>query len=699
MTKKIFTLIIFFLFPIIAFAQEPADSLKSTTLSELVVEGDSQFTDASTTTYIVGKNPKKHAANGMQLLQMMAIPQLQVNPISKSVKAINGEDVAFFINGLPASQSDVDYLYCKDAIKVEYIVGSTDPRFLGNRNVVNFVMQKYEYGGYTRLDGEASGFKEWFYDGAVYSKFSYKKMTFDFNGTGNYFDVKRSANSFKEEYLLKDADGQDYWAIRKYDYKYGDSRYEKFELPLSFRATYENDKMVIRNSIGYSYTDTPNNWVNGNLDISSDFTRTVPFMSSNPSKFHALKWDGYYLFYLPKGYSLVVTPGFEFNNYKSTNDYSSGKTDFTDINNDIRQKIYSGTMNFAAKKMFGNGHNFSLNYASNILGYQTKYEGSTNYSADPIRFNESLKLNYDYNISKWSFITQVGLGHNYQNNLDGKHNWISPLVYGRLSYSPKGNHQISLTANYSHVPPRVSSPGLLIHINEFLYQKGSELKPYDYFNVGLNWWSRLNSWFTLNLSANYENTLNATKMNYTPFDDGKALLMQSVSDGTMQNFNINAFATFNLLNGKLSFMLCPQFDLWKSTGLNAFTKSACNSRIYASYYMGRFHVQAVYSSPGKTYSVNNTLQRIPNVFMIAGGWMSNGWMVQLSVKNPFCNTRYFDVTTVRVPCYKSWSKSINDTFYNAITLNVNYIFRYGKKVNEHDEVKAGIQAKTILERY
>lgn len=240
-----------------AYSQEPNDSLKSTTLIELVVEGDSQFTDANTTTYIVGKNPKNHAGNGLQLLQMMAIPQLQINPISKSVKAANGEEVAFFINGLPASQADVDYLYCKDAIKVEYIVGSTDPRFLGNRNVVNFIMQKYEYGGYTRLDANVEGFKEWMYDGAVYSKFSYKKMTFDFNGMGSYFDTNRSGNSFNQEYLLKDDSGRDYWAIRAYDYKYGDSRYEKFNLPLSLRATYETDKIVIRNSIGYSYEDIP----------------------------------------------------------------------------------------------------------------------------------------------------------------------------------------------------------------------------------------------------------------------------------------------------------------------------------------------------------------------------------------------------------------------------------------------------------
>ncbi len=36
----------------------------------------------------------------------------------------------------------------KDVKKVEYYTSPSDPRFQGKENVINFIMQKYDYGSY-----------------------------------------------------------------------------------------------------------------------------------------------------------------------------------------------------------------------------------------------------------------------------------------------------------------------------------------------------------------------------------------------------------------------------------------------------------------------------------------------------------------------------------------------------------------------
>ena len=82
---------------------ENADTVKSDTLNEVVVNAELQRTSTNVTTYIPTVKIKKSSQDASDLLLQMAIPQLAVNPISKAVTTPTGQNVAICNNKSDAS--------------------------------------------------------------------------------------------------------------------------------------------------------------------------------------------------------------------------------------------------------------------------------------------------------------------------------------------------------------------------------------------------------------------------------------------------------------------------------------------------------------------------------------------------------------------------------------------------------------------
>ncbi len=89
-----------------AIAQEPAGSIKTQELDEVVVEARNQRINVDVSTYIPASNQKNAAQNAVSLLVHMAIPQIKVDPVNLAVKNAQGHDVALFIDFLPATKED-----------------------------------------------------------------------------------------------------------------------------------------------------------------------------------------------------------------------------------------------------------------------------------------------------------------------------------------------------------------------------------------------------------------------------------------------------------------------------------------------------------------------------------------------------------------------------------------------------------------
>lgn len=126
------------------------DTISTVKIKEVVVKAQMHRTDASSSTYIPTVKQRTSAQNAIDLLKQLAIPQISINLMDNSVTTPSGQNVAIYINYIPASEEEMEGLSTSDVRRVEYLDFPTDPRFQGNEHVVNFIVQKYEYGGYTK---------------------------------------------------------------------------------------------------------------------------------------------------------------------------------------------------------------------------------------------------------------------------------------------------------------------------------------------------------------------------------------------------------------------------------------------------------------------------------------------------------------------------------------------------------------------
>ncbi len=108
----------------------------------------------------------------------MNIPDVIVNPITKEATSAGGETISMFIDFLPASAQQIREIRPQDIERIDIIHSPDDPRFQNARVVANYIMKKYLYGGYTKVDGTQK-FMPYYGNYGLYSKFSYKKMTYD----------------------------------------------------------------------------------------------------------------------------------------------------------------------------------------------------------------------------------------------------------------------------------------------------------------------------------------------------------------------------------------------------------------------------------------------------------------------------------------------------------------------------------------
>lgn len=165
--------------PVSATAAEQNDSTAKQ-LQEVVVEGQNTYTTRHGVTYVTNRNQRNGAANAYDLLGRLGMTEIQVDPRTNEVTTNSGQPVDYFVNGQPAKPGEVEGLWPAEIRKVEYLEAPSDPRFMGKQYVINYIVDVYKYGGYTRL-----------------STMQYSR--FPFSGYNNYENV----------YLLQDGVQED----------------------------------------------------------------------------------------------------------------------------------------------------------------------------------------------------------------------------------------------------------------------------------------------------------------------------------------------------------------------------------------------------------------------------------------------------------------------------------------------------------
>lgn len=386
---------------------ENTDSIEDQKLDEIVVEAALQKTDDKKSVYFPTAKQKSASQTGADLLDQMSIPQLKIS-LGGNIETNSGKKVAVFIDYIPATDNDLKAMRMSDVKRVEYYEYPSDPRLQGNQFVVNYIMAKYEYGGYVKGFGHANliHYSEQLLGNV---RFQYKKMTYDLMGYCWGHNSKRYGAELTETYRLPQEDG----TVKVFD-RYSNttsSKESRQQYFATFKAAYNSDKIQASTQINGSINRKPRSDRSGIVYYSTDDFPVSNYSSTLNNKSQFLSYNGYYFFALPKGNSITFTPMYMFSHTEQSTSYL--EEGFSPILNGAKDNTNQLKADLKFNHDFGKAGNLLCLIRGTYEYNRTRYSGSAT-SYDRAK-SSRVGIGTTYNVSVGNFYGSTGFGWDWDN--------------------------------------------------------------------------------------------------------------------------------------------------------------------------------------------------------------------------------------------------------------------------------------------
>lgn len=679
-----------FTFPLMMMAAMPctaaldADSTLSKTLDEVVVEARAQNATAVSTTYLPSRRVKDSSQDAIDLLQRMSIPQISINPVSNEVSTISGQEVSVFINYLLATPEDIKGLRTGDVRKVEYLDFPDDPRFRGVPHAVNIIVAEYEYGGYTKLFDKQYVGGTFTNDASVYSKFSYKKMTYDVFAETDYVNSSHVGSSETAVYRLSNGT-----ATR--DMTYGSSEFSYLDLPVSLRASYNSEKVQVVNTLGFRLFDRFDNTRRGMISMSDVPSGSYSYCNVAPGINRTVSWSGQYYFSLRDKLSMAFYPTASYSHNTSVRRYHTDIPESSPINNDAGEDAWSLRLNAQlARKLDGHNSVKAILLGGSEINH-VRYIGDSPYVTDFSNSYCSASAGYTLSLDRLNGTADAGVLCEFQRTNGQAYNDCYPFGHLSVNYSPDNKNQMSLWFQYATNSPDVSerSPNV-IQTDELMYQTGAPgLENSRHVTVDVDYTFLPSNRFSATVFAGYFGNYDRSVAVYDLYDGGKALLRTYRNDGDYTVGKIGASATLKLLSNSLVLNVSPRWYHYKSSGYIDAYKAPFEIQFYGAWYVGNFSFSGFYMNRTHRFDSQTgayTTER--SYYHLAAGWSHKAWNVQAMALN-FGRYGYDGSwSTLDSPLYSRRSVGYTANYRACFVISATYTFGYGKKLRRDDEVGA-----------
>lgn len=686
------------------YKNSPAQSMGEITMHQLPVQlasisitSDQTILATDKNIYIPSNRQKNASRNATDLLRRMAIPQLIINPGEDAVKDVFGNSVPLYINYHTAEPDELQGMRITDVRKVEYIEFPTDPRFKGEQKVINFIVQEYEYGGYTKADESFTTLNGIYNNSTVFSRFTFKKMTYDlFCGSTNQDSHHNGVNTTGEYNLEKN--GEPFIVNRKETFESAHNRSDQY--PLTFRASYNTEKFSARNTLSLTHVSEPEQFMSGTLDVDAYPDNNYTYTRSSPRKHNTIYYHSNLWGLIRKNMSFDITPSF-LHTHRNNISYYHSSLIGNSICNQITENAYNWGIQASGRLMIEKEHQFTLFLGGGQNINRLTYRGSNNMKDSYYVSNASVSINYRYQTKKISLWTNIGfvVNHTSMNHIPVK--GIYPNISANMSLKLSRKSQLQVYMNYgSRTPGIIMKANDTIQSNEFMYFTANPyLKNYRNLtsNIAYNWFH--SNALSVAVFGGFNRDFDRVATIYLPYRNGMAILRNFVNDGNYTNGYIGAGINYKLLDNNL--------QLYANITQNARHTSGCyDSSLYsfrvqlqAVYYWKNFNILASWGSPDKKLTENsNIIIRWRNFHMISLGWGNGIWTVNVAAKNIFNRGWRSETWTRNTPLYAEYQTYYNPSAHSSINISASYTIGYGRKVRRGDEVRGhGAAPSAILE--
>lgn len=684
------------LIPIASLAQsEVLDTITAQELNEVVVEARMQRTSSSSSTYIPLARQKNSATDAISLLSQMAIPQLEVQPGNFNVKTLSGQNVSIYINYVAATEQDLTGLCPNDVKKVEFLLYPQDPRFKGAQYVVNFTVQKYEWGGYTKITGN-----KWFgvnrTEGSVYSKFAYKSMTFDLFADEKYLTDRHNGTQSVETFHFPNLFGDGERTIERATTPLSSS-YRDNSNDIAFRAMYSSRKVQIANKLSLNITSIPRNNLESQLSYKDDFlpSSEASTIASNHNWGLTYDFEAYASF--TEKLALNVEGLYQYGHNKQNSLYTE---DNISIVNDAREDNHQVRViptlvwnpnqhNSVMPLVAGEYYRSSIDYLGSSPSQQ-KYDvwglvGGIRYTFIQPKWTAGTLFTWVYAKTD---LTGTTITDNYpQGNIFG-------------TFSPNDKNQFEFTWAFGkEIPSNYQKSPNMLQQDELMWYSGNpDLNNFWEHHISLQYlWLPNNKW-QLAADTYYYTERDRVVTLYSPVAPNGTMLRKYINGGNYDVTMIGLSGTAKFLGGKLIAKVRPQYWHRSISGEYSLSLNEITCSAQLTWYFGNFYLFGWYMTPS-TYIPDESGMKshTPSSYQIQLGWGKGAWRLSATAHNFLRSSWETSGQELYGKNYSFDRHEYGTSDHMRFQFSATYTFGYGKKVQRGDEVSgSGANSSAIL---
>lgn len=648
-------------------------------LESLTVEGRNAILYSDKSVYLPTSKQKNSAQNAEDLIHRMAIPQLRQGD---EIKTVSGQPVEIFIDYIPATTDELAGMRTVDVKRIEYYEYPNDPRFQGKVHVLNFIMQKYQYGGYV---------KGLYYDNFVtsrqfngYAKLQYKKMTFDWAaGVFDMHDRKGYENTV-ETFRLPQEDGYVKEFQRKSEVDYYKNR--RKALWTSLKGLYQSEKVVISTMITADIDRTPKQITEGKVTYTPEDYKSSDYTSILSNRINSLIYSGYWYFSLPSGNYMTFDPYYAYSHTTQRSGYyENGMTGILNGASDDSHQA-NGTLSFIRK--FGKAGTVKATCQGQYIQNKTRYMGTSTVSDMARTFRIWPGLNYSY--SNEDFYGNLGVGFFWDRTAygDSKENTAAPWMKLALQYSVNRKNSLSVNFNYMKSTPSsyYRSIAVIQSYPLMSYTGNPSLVPYDSYHIDGSYTLIPNNKFSLSAFGYAWIVGNRYVFDYEATPTGiLRTIKQPMGDYAQWQYGVQGSA--KLLNNNLQLGVSCYMDHSHNGIPYNIDNADFTWSVSAYYYLNKFYFGASYHSPGgyPDGCMVGTWMSTRDFYTFQAGWSDSHWNLRFFTRNFLRHNAYNNKGVMNSEFYDSVRYIYGASFARFFQISATYTFGFGKKIRAENE--------------
>lgn len=674
------------------------ESYKETTLAEVTIEGRTQRVIADGVEYIPEEKIKKGSVDAFSLIRNMQLPSITIDSNNK-ITTQTGDNIAVFINNQLASKSQLEGLKTENIIRVELLTSPSDIRFRGYEHVINIIIKRYEYGGYTslKLIGETPIYNK--AGGSVFSEFAYKRITFSLwaGARGGYSN--ELGNSGEEIFHNLTYNGVKYDVVSKKIVNGANNSEKNNNEWAGIYTSYQSSKFYCDHTLGLTNDDLPRRDRHFTLNFIPEIIRDSEARDLYTSKTLSPYMNGYYYFDINDKNKLNAFITYTYANTEISRTYNIG--DFDKFLNKSKEKTHTFDISAIYQYLFSLYHAFEAQASSINNFFDTNYNGSYEGIQKIITSENLLNLAYIFNRNRFSLSCRLGLSLlRFSLNSDIHSTQWNPRIYIMSGYqfNDKNRLNIQLAMGNNSQDPASESQAV-VRKSELIWRTGTpRLKTILFSMAELNYNFIPTNNFSLSFSTRYDGYHRMTINDYIPAPYLNGLLEKPITDGKYLRFQANLGVNLKLINrslllgGKVSSI----YDTYRGSTYNI-SKFNVRGEVSASYYIKNINIGIYYKSPQKYLNASNLSKySIADNYGLSIGYSIKSFKLGLEFKNWF-RAKSDILEEFKSPLYAYDLRTIDiNGGLRSIKVSLSYVIDYGRKLRHNNFGKENYDGKSAI---